>query len=73
MSVDTVRELAKIAHALRDLGNGDAATRMGAIEAHGKALHDATRELANAITGAAELIAAALEGVAEALHSRTPP
>ena len=38
------------------LGNGDAATPMGALEAHGKAILDAAEKIAGALEGVAEAI-----------------
>jgi hypothetical protein len=40
--------LKEIAHALDRLGNGDAMTSMGAMEAHGKTVSDAIHALAQA-------------------------
>lgn len=79
------REVAKAldatATALRNLGNGNAGTQMGAIEAFGKAYieeqqqsHDVTSEqteaLANAITTAGKDIYAGLAKLAEAIQQR---
>lgn len=45
-----------IASALRRLGNADAATSFGAIEAHGMQVEKAGRAIADAITELAEAI-----------------
>jgi hypothetical protein len=45
-----------VVRALRDLGNGDAATHMGAIEAHGLAVKEGAAEIASAIRELAEAI-----------------
>ena len=54
----------RIAHALNRLGNADAATPMGGLEAHGKAILDSSERLAGAIEEAqqsGEPIASALD------------
>ena len=55
-----VDAIAQVGGALRCaakwLGNGDAATPMGAIEAHGKAIADASENIAGAIRELAEAI-----------------
>lgn len=56
---NAVDALSQIADALRLLGNADAATRMGALEAHGKAILDA-----------GEMIAAGLHDVADAIREQ---
>ncbi len=43
--------LLAVAQAIRDLGNGDAATRMGAIEAHSKLIGEKLDNLTAAIRG----------------------
>jgi hypothetical protein len=48
--------LQSIARALRDLGNGNAATHMGAIEAHGIAVREGAAEIASAIRELAEAV-----------------
>jgi len=53
-----------IAVGLKYLGNGDAGTTMGAIEAHGKAVADAAERIAGALEG----IAGALNRLAEAVE-----
>lgn len=55
-----------IGRALRDLGNGNAATNMGAIEAHGKAVLDGSERIAGALTE----VAAAIDRLAEAVADR---
>jgi hypothetical protein len=45
-----------VSTALKYLGNGDAATPMGAIEAHGKAILDASERIALSLDGIAEAI-----------------
>lgn len=45
-----------IARALRDLGNGDACTPMGGLEALGVALVDACGRIADALNNVAEAI-----------------
>lgn len=39
----------RLATAVRDLGNGDAATRMGGLEALGKVMEDGMERIASAI------------------------
>lgn len=55
-----VDAIAHVAHAIRDagkwLGNADASTPMGAPEAHGKAILDASENIAAAIRELAEAI-----------------
>lgn len=46
-----------LTRALRDLGNGNAATPMGAIEAHGLAVKEAADNIASALEGIAEELA----------------
>jgi F0F1-type ATP synthase membrane subunit b/b' len=45
-----------IRDAARELGNGGAATSMGALEAHGAAIREAARDIADAIRDLAEAI-----------------
>ncbi len=47
-----------ITRTLRDLGNGDAATPMGAIEAHGVAVKEAADRIADALQGIADGLSA---------------
>lgn len=62
---EAMLESAKIiAHALRLLGNADAATPMGAIEAHGVAI----RETGEKIAGELASIAEAIDNLAEAMR-----
>jgi hypothetical protein len=61
MSCDLEQEslddsLQSIARALRDLGNGNAATHMGAIEAHALAVKEGAENIASAIRELAEAI-----------------
>lgn len=42
-------QVGRVAHALRDLGNGDAATPMGAIELLGKTMGEKLDDLTSAI------------------------
>ncbi len=58
-AANLVDVIQNVARALHNLGNSDAATRMGAIEAHGKAVYDG-----------AELIAGAINNLAEAIRER---
>ncbi|MCP4201877.1 MAG: hypothetical protein GY769_08085 [bacterium] len=51
-----------LARSVRDLGNGDACTPMGAIEAHGKVHKEGLEGLAEAIEGAGHTIGASIEG-----------
>jgi hypothetical protein len=60
---DLHEPLLAIARALRDLGNGDAATRMGGLEAHAKVLSETGERIAGAIEGAGRAIADAIEGL----------
>lgn len=59
-----VEALDGVGRRLRELGNGDAATAMGALEAHGQAVLDAAETLRREVAGVAE----ALETVAAALR-----
>ena len=43
------RAIDALAEAINRLGNNDAFTRMGALEAHGKAILDASQNIADAI------------------------
>ena len=45
-----------IRDAAKELGNGDASTRMGALEAHGLAIKEAAREIADAIRELADAV-----------------
>lgn len=57
--VDAIAMLAtEFRRGLRDLGNADAATPMGAIEAHGKAITDAASTIAMSIDSLAQTIGA---------------
>jgi hypothetical protein len=60
--------LQSIAYALRQLGLADAATSMGAVEAHMVAVEKAGDSIASALTGIAE----AMERVADALADLAP-
>jgi hypothetical protein len=51
------RALESIAGALRDLGNGNAMTSMGAIAAHGQALSDAIIQAGDRIAEAIQALA----------------
>lgn len=51
--MNVVDALAGIKRALRDLGNGDAATSMGGMEALGKAVLDSSERISDAITALA--------------------
>ena len=53
---DLVGAIESISRALVSLGNGNACTQMGAIEAHGKAITDAGSKIADAINGLADAI-----------------
>lgn len=59
-----------ISRAIHDLGNGNAATPMGAIEAHGVAMREAARRLAEAISDAGAEIALALNHLATAITDK---
>jgi hypothetical protein len=59
--MNVVDALAGIKRALRDLGNGDAATSMGGMEALGKAVLDSSQTIASAISE----LAAAVDRLAE--------
>ena len=64
MNGDIAQALNSIAIQLSNLGNGNAATNMGAIEAHGKFTSEALSEIAtanNQIAGALDNIAQAIE------------
>ncbi len=60
-----------IHHGLKYLGNADASTPMGALEAHGKAIIDAGESIAGSVTAVADAIdrhADAVNELARALH-----
>ena len=64
-----------IARQLKNLGNADASTPMGAIEAHGKAVDDAAERLAGEIDEVATRlgdVAEALEHIADAIKLAMP-
>ena len=55
--VDVVDRLGRqIMHAAKWLGNGDAITHMGALEAHGKAVLEGCTAVASAISDLAEAV-----------------
>jgi hypothetical protein len=55
--VDVIDGLGRqIMHAAKWLGNGDAITNMGALEAHGKAILDGCAVVASAITDLADAV-----------------
>ncbi len=55
--VDVISAVAQsIRHAAKSLGSADAATPMGALEAHGKCILDASERIAGAISELAEAI-----------------
>ena len=55
--VDVIHQLGRdIVYAAKWLGNGDAATPMGALEAHGKAVLDGCADVASAIRELAEAV-----------------
>ena len=54
---ETIEEaLDGIAYQLRSLGNGDASTPMGAIEAHGKVMKEGLESVASGLNAIAEAI-----------------
>jgi outer membrane murein-binding lipoprotein Lpp len=53
-SIDLLSQ--RVAGALKALGNGDAATPMGAIEAHGKCILDGADNIASAIRDLASAV-----------------
>lgn len=53
---NAVDSLDRVADALYRLGNADAATPMGGLEAHGKAILDASEKIAAALHDVAEAI-----------------
>jgi hypothetical protein len=53
---DLVDAILKVAYQLKYLGNGDASTPMGAIEAHGKAILDAAQLIADGLSEVAAAI-----------------
>lgn len=64
--------LVRISTSLNYLGNGNAGTQMGAIEAHGVVIKDGAAEIASAINSLAEAaggIAAAIDGLAKAIQN----
>ena len=57
--VDATHHIARaISIGMRQLGNGDADSHFGAIEAHGKAVLDAAEKIADALNNVAEAIRA---------------
>jgi hypothetical protein len=61
--------LGSIAYQLKNLGNADAATPMGAIEAHGKVVSEAITDGLSAVADAMSEQAEAQREIAGALHS----
>ena len=67
-----VDAVAMVARALHELGNADAATPMGAIEAHGKAVKESGEEVASglrAVSISLDEIADQIRYVGDALHN----
>jgi hypothetical protein len=54
--VNLTRAVADAAHALRLLGNADASTPMGALEAHGKAMIEAAENISGGLHDIADAI-----------------
>jgi hypothetical protein len=54
--VNLTDAVADVAHALRLLGNADASTPMGALEAHGKAMLEASENISGGLHDIAEAI-----------------
>jgi hypothetical protein len=68
--VDTVHELAEaVRYGLKWLGNADACTPMGALEAHGKVIMEAGEQVASALVS----IATAVDGLADAIREHGAP
>ncbi len=63
---DVAKALQGIAYQLKCLGNGDALTQMGAIEAHGVVV----KEAGEAIAGGLHEVARAIEKLAEAVEAK---
>lgn len=64
----TAEALMALAAAVHDLGNGNACTQMGALEALGLVFKDALPHLADAIAASGREISLSLDGVAEAIQ-----
>jgi hypothetical protein len=64
IKLEVAEAIEKIAMALKYLGNGDASTTMGAIEAHGMAI----KESAETISSALESIASSIDNLASAIR-----
>ena len=66
--------LGAVARALQFLGNGDAATNMGALEAHGKLIEELHGSALNSVDGISsallEIATVIRENTAEAAHGR---
>lgn len=61
-AVDAIAQAGRnIARALDRLGNGDACTHMGGLEAHGKAILDASDKIAAGLHAVADAIVHAVE------------
>lgn len=60
-----------VAHSLKYLGNGDAWTSMGGMEAHGKIVSEALQEISSAISEHSQ----AIESLADAIraHGKRQP
>ncbi len=54
--VNLTHAVADVAHALRLLGNADASTPMGALEAHGAAMIEASENIASGLHDIADAI-----------------
>lgn len=57
-----------IAHQLRNLGNGDASTPFGALEAHSKHMGEKVTELSDGINSGLLEVAEALGRIADAIE-----
>lgn len=66
---DVAESLDGIAHQLKQLGNGTAATSMGGLEGLGAANIEAAEKIAMAIDGAAHTQAIAMGEIAEAIET----
>lgn len=60
---NVVDALMSMSRALRDLGNGNAATSLGGLEAHGMTMLEGANNIAGALAGVAEAINRLAEAV----------
>lgn len=65
MDKETSEAILEVANAIQRLGNGDAATNMGAIEGIGRVMIDGGKDISSSIDG----VANSLNNIAEAINN----